>query len=159
MNKVIAGNYEGNSVKYSFGKVKITSFGSSVSIDSSTVEKYEIVNQDSIKSGASAFGRAIVGDVLFGGLGLVAGALSAKNKQTMLVAIEFKSGNKSLIEIDGDIYKALTKALFTFNGKQEKVEKVDKATKAKNDANYKAMVVRVKEEKKLEKLNQKSEVR
>ena len=59
----------------------------------------------------SAIGRGMVGSLALGPVGLLAG-LSAKKKGTYLVAIKFKDGKESLIELDDTLYKALVKTLF-----------------------------------------------
>lgn len=110
-NKVIAGDYNGGLVSTFLG---ITSIGlgfSSITIDKNSVECYEVVDESSRKSAASVAGRAIVGS-LFGGVGAIAGALSAKSKGIHTIAISFKDGKKSLIEVDDKIYKAIIKAVF-----------------------------------------------
>lgn len=53
-------------------------------------------------------------DINFVGIvwvGLLAG-LSAKKKGVYIIALEFKDGKKSLLEVDDKIYKALLKKLF-----------------------------------------------
>ena len=72
---------------------------------------YEIVNEESRKSASSAVGRGLVGGLLLGSVGLLAG-LSAKNKGIHTLAIQFKDGKKSLVEMDDKIYKELLKKLF-----------------------------------------------
>ena len=49
---------------------------------------------------------------LFGGVGMIAGALSAKSKGVHTLAILFKDGKKSLIEVDDKIYKNIMTAIF-----------------------------------------------
>jgi len=53
----------------------------------------------------------LVGGFLLGPVGLLAG-LSAKNKRTHSVAVQFKDGRKSLIEMDDKIYKAIPYQVF-----------------------------------------------
>lgn len=112
-NKVIAGDYEGKKIMSTFGIVQIpggfTSKG--IEINKDTVEEYEVITEESRKSATSAVGRAFVGGFVLGPVGWLAG-LSAKSKGTHTVAIQFKDGKKSLIEIDDKIYKALMKKLF-----------------------------------------------
>ena len=62
----------------------------------------------------STFGvaRGLVGGALLGPVGLLAGGLSAKNKGIYQVAVQFKDGSRSLIEIDDKIYKALISSCF-----------------------------------------------
>lgn len=111
-NKVIAGDYEGKMVMSTFGIVSIsTGFTKSIELTKDNVEEYEVLDEKSRKSAASAVGRAFVGGVILGPVGWLAG-LSAKSKGIHVVAIEFKDGKKSLIEVDDKIYSALIKKLF-----------------------------------------------
>ncbi|AWO73868.1 hypothetical protein C1N76_04305 [Geobacillus thermoleovorans] len=55
--------------------------------------------------------RGLVGSFLLGPVGLLAG-LSAKTKGVHVVAIKFKDGKKSLLEVNEKIYAALMKNLF-----------------------------------------------
>lgn len=43
---------------------------------------------------------------------MIGGAISAKNKGIYQIAIQFKDGKKSLIEVDDKIYKTLIKSCF-----------------------------------------------
>ncbi|EJW20009.1 hypothetical protein M5X00_14625 [Paenibacillus alvei] len=111
-NKVIAGDYEGNQVSTALGIVNIsTGFWSAISVDKNTVENYEVMDEESRKSATSAVGRGLVGGLLLGPVGMLAG-LSAKKKGVYIIALEFKDGKKSLLEVDDKIYKALLKRLF-----------------------------------------------
>ena len=111
-NKVIAGDYLNCSITCFFGLVNIVvSFKESIIMDKSTIEQYEIINEENRKSASSAVGRGLVGGLLLGPVGLLAG-LSAKSKGIHTIAIQFKNGKKSLIEVDDKIYKELIKKLF-----------------------------------------------
>jgi hypothetical protein len=111
-NKVIAGDYQGKQVTQFLGLVSImTGFGKSEVLNKTTVEEYEIVDESTRKSASSAIGRGLAGSLILGPVGMLAG-LSAKSKGTHVVAIQFKDGKKSLIEIDDKIYSALVKSLF-----------------------------------------------
>lgn len=112
-NKVIAGEYDGKAISASFGIVSIiTGFGKSVNIDSSNVESYELLTDEHRKSAKSGVARGLVGGALLGPVGLIAGGISAKEKGIYQIAIMFKDGNKSLIECDDKIYKAIIKSCF-----------------------------------------------
>lgn len=112
-NKVIAGDYEGQSVMTSLGFCSISlSLLKSFYVDKNTVESYELITDDIRKSAASGVARGIVGGVLLGPVGLLAGGLSAKNKGIYQVAIQFKDGKKSLLEVDDAVYKAIIKQCF-----------------------------------------------
>ena len=112
-NQVIAGNYCGCWVSAPFGNVQITTrSGKSEIIDKFSVESYEVITDEHRKSAASGIARGLVGGALLGPVGMLAGSLSAKTKGVYQIAIQFKDGQRSLIEIDDKIYKALIKACF-----------------------------------------------
>ncbi|HYF82096.1 MAG TPA: hypothetical protein VEB00_03585 [Clostridia bacterium] len=110
-NKVIAGDYLYGSVGTFFGSINISSGFKDYPINKDTVDEYEVVDEVKRKSAASAVGRGLVGGLVLGPVGLLAG-LSAKSKGIHVVALQFKDGKKSLIEIDDKIYKELIKKLF-----------------------------------------------
>lgn len=111
-NKVIAGDYDGRIVVQSFGVVSLsTGLFSSIKLNKETVEEYEVLDESHNKSAVSAVGRGLVGGFLLGPVGLLAG-LSAKSKGVHIVAVQFKDGKKSLIEMDEKIYRALIKNCF-----------------------------------------------
>ena len=111
-NKVLAGEYLNCSVMSAFGQVSIqTGFTKSVPLDKTTVGSYELITEEHRKSAVSGVTRGLVGGALLGPVGLLAG-LSAKNKGTHTLAIEFLDGKRSLIEIDDKIYKAFMQKMF-----------------------------------------------
>lgn len=111
-NKVIAGDYDGKMVMQTFGMVSIsTGLFKSVDVNRETIEEYEIVDESNRTSAVSAVGRGLAGGLLLGPVGMLAG-LSAKKKGVHIVAIRFKDGKKSLLEIDDKIYSALVKSCF-----------------------------------------------
>lgn len=112
-NKVIAGDYEGRMVVGSVGVAAIsTGFLKSLALDKTTVESYELITDEHRKSASSGVVRGLVGGALLGPVGLLAGGLSAKNKGISTVAVQFKDGKKSLLEIDEKIYKNIIKNCF-----------------------------------------------
>ena len=114
-NKVIAGDYEGKNIVGKAGmKHPVIALGmiKSVPMNKDTVEEYELMTDEHTKSAASGVARGLVGGFMFGGVGALAGATSGKNKGIYTVAVQFKDGKKSLIEIDDAAYKALVKACF-----------------------------------------------
>jgi hypothetical protein len=118
-NKVIAGDYDGKSILFSFGTMEVvTGFGKMTPINKDTVDNYEVVDEEKRKSAASAVGRGLVGGIagslILGPVGLIGGlaGLSAKSKGIHIVAIQFKDGKKSLLELDDKYYKGLMKVLF-----------------------------------------------
>ncbi len=114
-NKVIAGNFLDKDIKIKNGFAVICDSGflgeTFRTINKNNVLEYEVINQDSSKSATSAVGRALLGGLLLGGVGLFAG-LSAKSKNTYTIAIAFRDDEKSMIEVDEKIYKEIIKELF-----------------------------------------------
>lgn len=111
-NKVIAGDYINFSIlKLSNAISLVSGFKTILNLDKSTVESYELITEEHRKSAVSGVSRGLVGGVLLGPVGMLAG-LSAKNKGTHTLAIEFRDGKRSLIEIDDKIYKLLMQKLF-----------------------------------------------
>lgn len=111
-NKVIAGDYENHYVAAGLGTVILGwNFKTTAHINKNTVESYDVVTEEKVKSASSAITRGAVGAFLLGPVGLLAGA-SAKNKGVYVVAVFFKDGKKSLLEVDEKIYKCILKALF-----------------------------------------------
>ena len=107
-NVVISGDYKGSSVSIAWGGgVKIAG----IKLDKSNVDYYEILDEKQRKSAASAVGRAAIGSFIFGPVGLLAG-LSAKSKGIHTIAIYFKNGMKSLLEVDDTIKKQIVSSLF-----------------------------------------------
>ena len=81
-------------------------------INGSTVVNHEIITEESVKSASSGVARGIVGGVLLGPVGMLGGALSAKNITTRHVAIEWRDGERSLLAVKGDMYNALASKIF-----------------------------------------------
>ncbi|MGW8444313.1 hypothetical protein ACWGXJ_25745 [Paenibacillus sp. S33] len=111
-NRVIAGDYNGKLITQTFGTISLsTGFLSSINLDKNTIEEYEVMDESHRKSAASAIGRGLVGSFLLGPVGLLAG-LSASERGVHTLAVQFKDGKKSLMEVDEKIYKTLMKKCF-----------------------------------------------
>ena len=106
-NKVITGDYQGLSVRISSNTLCVSAY----ELSKRTVESYELFTEDKVKSGTSAILRGMVGVAVLGGVGVLAG-LSAKNKGIYTIAIQWKDGKKSLIEIDDKLYKKFMAEMF-----------------------------------------------
>lgn len=106
-NKVIAGYLEGERVKEGNGIL----FVGTDAVAKWTIEEYEVVSDEKSVSLSSGIIRGIAGRLLLGPWGTLA-ALTAKKKGVYVVALKWKSGNKSLLEIDEKLYKCLVKNLF-----------------------------------------------
>ena len=112
-NRVIAGDYKGYPISSALGIVTLsTGFIGSMKVNSETVESYELITDEHRKSAASGVARGLVGGALLGPVGMLAGSISAKSKSIYQVAIMFKDGKKSLVEVDDKIYKAIIKSCF-----------------------------------------------
>ena len=111
-NKVLAGSYEGSKVSGSLGTVAIQNGFNMIYLDKSTVEDYEVITEEHRKSASSGVARGLVGGAILGPVGLLAGGMSAKNKGTYQLAVQFKNGERSLIEVNNKIYKTLINKLF-----------------------------------------------
>ena len=112
-NKVIAGDYKGKDIQVSRGKVKLSvGFARSILVDSSTVESYELLTDEHRKSAVSGAVRGLIGNALIGGAGLLAGGISGKSKGIYQVALQFRDGTRSLVEVDDQIYKAIIRNCF-----------------------------------------------
>lgn len=112
-NKVIAGDYFGCSVGQALGMPYIaTGFTTSVHLTKANIESYEVLDETRAKSALNIASRGLIGGFLLGPAGMLAGALSVKAKGSYIIAIQFKDGKKSLIEVDDKIYQAIMKQLF-----------------------------------------------
>lgn len=107
-NKVIKGDYDGSPVNAGYN---LYIEYDNIEILKSNVVDYEVIDESSRKSAVSAVSRGALGAMLLGPVGLLAG-LSAKSKGVHLIAIEFKSGKRSLIEIDDKLYKTFITSMF-----------------------------------------------
>ena len=88
-----------------------TSRNRKIPINKSTVDSYELIGEETQTSATSAVARGAIGAALLGPVGIAA-ALSAKQKGLHTVALQFKDGKRSLIQVDSNIYKSLVENLF-----------------------------------------------
>lgn len=142
-NKVIAGANEGKDIiiaTFTSGKglkkemkqcpiiaLKVKGFSAEkwehIKLTSEDLIAYEIVTDEHMKSAVSGVARGLVGGALLGPVGMIA-AISAKNKGIYRLAIEYKSGEKSLIEVDEKIYKLMVEMNYAFEP-SESIESVE----------------------------------
>ena len=115
-NTVIAGDYKDCKVEDWIGYLRISTNGWHIEektrIDKSTVESYEVLSEERKRSAGNVAARGLVGTALLGPIGLAAGVLSSRKKGTYQIAIQFKNGKRSLIEVDDKIAKKIMTALF-----------------------------------------------
>mgnify|MGYP004666996741 CR=1 FL=1 len=113
-NRVIAGDYMNQPVSTFLGMVSIDKgFGKEqTAINKKTVESYELITDEHRKSAKSGIARGLVGGALLGPVGMFAGGISAKSKGIYVIAISFKDGKRSLIEVNDKIYKDIVASCF-----------------------------------------------
>lgn len=113
INFIIAGDYKDKGLTYNGKQLAlVTGFFKKIIIDKSTLENYEVITEEHVKSASSGVARGIVGGALLGPVGMLAGVMSAKNKKTYHIVLEFKDGKRSLVEVDKKIYTALMTIMF-----------------------------------------------
>ncbi|XOQ44300.1 MAG: hypothetical protein ACFWTN_07660 [Clostridium sp.] len=112
VNMVIAGDYKGAGIAMGFNSLTICKGFKRIKLTKDIVESYEVMTEEHRKSAKSGVARGLIGGALLGGVGTIAGAVSAKNKGTYQVAVYFKDGKKSLLQLDDKAYKILIKTLF-----------------------------------------------
>jgi hypothetical protein len=110
-NKVIEGDYKNSPVFAMFGGLEISVGFKSLKLNKDTVEEYEVIDQEKNKSAGSTILKAGIGNLLLGPIGLLAG-VAGKQKGIYLIAIAFKDGKRSLLEVDEKVYKSLIAKMF-----------------------------------------------
>lgn len=82
-------------------------------LEKRTVKSYQVLDENNKDTSEYSYWKGALGVALLGGLGAVAG-IGGKKKfsKEYLIAIEWKSGEKSLILIDDDYYKIFMKSMF-----------------------------------------------
>lgn len=116
-NKVIAGDYKGTSLDrngtIAYPMLPIPGFNNI--LKKPYVVNYEVINADEfteVKQKNSIL-KAFIGENLIGPAGLLAGVKREEiNHKVYTVAVFFKSGKKSLIEIDEKLYKKFLEDMF-----------------------------------------------
>lgn len=101
INTVLEGKWKGKDIN-NIGRIN------GMPISKLYVDSCTVINEDN-KSKYS-FWRGALGVAVFGGLGVVAG-LGGKKKEYM-IAVEWKTGEKSLIYVNEDRYKQILKMMF-----------------------------------------------
>lgn len=111
-NKVINGDYLGCKISSVQNKMLIIENGRvNIPISKRTVEGYVVASSNTNKNTANTIKRTLVGGVLAGSIGAIAGSVTAKNNITHKIMIKFKDKKSSLIEIDDNYYGILTMSL------------------------------------------------
>lgn len=110
-DEVIEGDYEGNYIITDtsfFGNLKgfeihRVLFCKNIPLNEETIENWEIVSKNENKSLGNLVKRGLIGGFLFGGLGLVAAAVTAKS-EGVYVIINFKNGKRSLVQLSDETF-------------------------------------------------------
>lgn len=106
-NKVIAGDYNGEAVRSILGEVSISnSSGRPVFLSVDTVESYEMIMAEHLEGAGPGLMDETLPDCVAQRLTEV---MSAGNKRIQFIALQFKDGNKSLLEVDRDVCVFLIK--------------------------------------------------
>lgn len=109
-NIVIAGKHVGRIVSHTgtlpYIILKITK---TLPLDSSTIKHLELIDAASDVNMASAATRGFIGEMLFGPMGLAA-AGTAKRDERYILGIVFCNDERSVIEVDGDLYRLISEA-------------------------------------------------
>lgn len=109
-SKVIAGDYEGNTIMTVGKKATIDlSLFKSIELNGDTIESMEIVTEKNFDAMSGVL-RGFVGGAILGPAGLLAG-LSAR-KGTRTVVINFKDGKRSLVQLKDKDYQNIYKNCF-----------------------------------------------
>ena len=114
-NMVIAGDYMGKPVGNLGGQPQImvsSRWSENELHETAAIDSNEVNPEETSKRAASGVARCIVGGALRGPVVMMASSLSAKSKGTITLAVMFKDGKRSLLEIDGKIYKAIIQRMF-----------------------------------------------
>ena len=110
-DKVIAGDYNGEAVRSVLGEVSIpSSSGRPLFLSVDTVESYEMILGEHLESEAPGINSQLMGGALPDNVAQrLAEVMAAKNKRIQYIALQFKDGKKSLLEVDRDLCIVLIK--------------------------------------------------
>lgn len=110
-NKVIEGDYKNNPIFAMFNELEIVIGFKTIKLNKDTIEEYEVIDQEKNKSAGSTILKAGIGSLFLGPIGLLA-SVAGKQKGIYLIAVSFKDGKKSLLEVDEKAYKSLISKMF-----------------------------------------------
>ena len=101
-NQVIEGKFKGQYLIKDVNNIVSISYGffKSYQITKENVEKIELLTAEKSKDIGRSVARGLVGGILLGPVGLVAGALVGKDSNINRFEITYKDGEKSLVEVD-----------------------------------------------------------
>lgn len=105
INHILEGKYENATIK-DYGDI---AYVNGDPLSKYTVDSYQVI--DETNKDQYSIWKGALGVALLGGIGAVAG-IGGKNKKEYLVALNWKDGEKSLMYIDEDCYKAFVRGMF-----------------------------------------------
>ena len=114
MAKVLAGDYINRPLKIYFRKgvgLVYGNFDKHFMLDKETIQEYEEITEQHYKSTVGSIAKGAIGVALLGPIGALAG-LTGKEKTIHRIAIKFKDGKNSLIELSDIEYQEFIKKMF-----------------------------------------------
>ncbi len=108
-NKVIEGKFKNESIIIGLNDtVEVQyDFFKTYKLNEDNVNKIELLSAEQSKDIGSSVARGLVGGLLLGPVGLVAGAMVGKQSNINMFNIYYKNGEKSFIEVDKKISDCL----------------------------------------------------
>ncbi|RTI66742.1 hypothetical protein C3I19_08920 [Campylobacter jejuni] len=113
--KILAGAYADNEYMYIRNKDQMSNLKRVREKNKfyiSNIASIEIANQDNCKKAGGTIASAVIGGVLFGGVGAIVGAMAGGNEQITTVILTYENGTKSLAQVDSDMFEILQTMLF-----------------------------------------------
>lgn len=122
-NQFLEGKYKGKVfVKRMDGKISVLDgFFKQIIFDETNIKDIEVITQDKSKDVGSSVARGLAGGILLGPVGLLAGAMLGKNSNINMATITFTDGQKSLVEVDKDIFDRLMTIKWNLENKTNEV--------------------------------------
>jgi DNA segregation ATPase FtsK/SpoIIIE-like protein len=80
--------------------------GKNRQVASSQVASFEVIKTKSTKKTSSIVGRGIVGNLILGPIGAIAGIVTAKNNDSHTLGVTFENGDYSIVEMNEAEYLA-----------------------------------------------------
>lgn len=111
-NKIKAGYLKEYKFKKCYGKLYLKCLEKEYAVNKMTISSFQIINCSEQPSGLSIFTRGFILSKLFGTLGLITGAATAKKNKIYTVKLTFSNGESGLAEIDSYYYDLLVGELF-----------------------------------------------
>ncbi|HFP7647186.1 TPA: hypothetical protein ACHD36_001765 [Campylobacter jejuni] len=113
--KILAGAYAENEYVYIKNRDEMSNITRIMNKEKfyiSNIASMEVANQDNCKKAGGTIASAVVGGILFGGVGAVVGGMAGGNKQITTVILTYENGSQSLAQADSDMYQILQTMLF-----------------------------------------------